>query len=85
MNVHQNARLTVACRVLLVERILSGRAQLQVAAELGISVRTAHKWLRRYQELGLEGLKDRGSRPHHCPQAPPRSSKVPWWRCVVSA
>ena len=69
MNVHQNARLTVSCRVLLVERILSGRAQVQVAAELGVSVRTAHKWLGRYQQLGLEGLKDRGSRPHHSPGA----------------
>jgi transposase InsO family protein len=69
MNVHQNARLTVSCRVLLVERILSGRAQGQVAAELGISERTARKWLKRYQDLGIEGLKDRSSRPHHCPQA----------------
>jgi transposase InsO family protein len=69
MNVHQNARLTVACRVLLVERILSGRAQVQVARELGVSTKTAHKWLRRYQDQGPEGLKDRGSRPHRSPEA----------------
>jgi transposase InsO family protein len=69
MNVHQNARLTVACRVLLVERILSGRAQAQVAAELGVSARTARKWLQRYRDQGPEGLRDRGSRPHHTPQA----------------
>jgi transposase InsO family protein len=69
MNVHQNARLTVSCRVLLVQRILSGRPQGQAAAELGVSVRTAGKWLKRYQDLGVEGLKDRSSRPHRCPQA----------------
>jgi transposase InsO family protein len=69
MNVHQNARLTVSCRVLLVERILSGRARRQAAAELGVSVKTAAKWLRRYRELGVEGLKDRSSRPHRSPQA----------------
>jgi len=69
MNVHQNARLTVSCRVLLVERILSGRAQAAVAAELGVSVRTAGKWLKRYQDLGFEGLKDRSSRPHRSPGA----------------
>ena len=69
MNVHQNARLTVSCRVLLVERILSGRSHGQVAAELGVSVRTAAKWLKRYQDLGAEGLKDRSSRPHRSPQA----------------
>src|SRR5271155_617163 len=69
MNVHQNARLTLACRVLLVRRILSGRSQLEVARELGISVRSAHKWLRRYQDGGVEGLKDRSSRPHSTPAA----------------
>jgi transposase InsO family protein len=40
-----------------------------VAAELGVSVRTAAKWLKRYQQLGVEGLKDRSSRPHRCPGA----------------
>lgn len=69
MNVHQNARLTVSCRVLLVERILSGRPKRQVAAELGVSVRTAGKWFKRYQDLGAEGLRDRSSRPHRCPGA----------------
>lgn len=69
MNVHQNARLTVSCRALLVERILSGRPKGPVAAELGVSVRTAGKWLQRYREQGFEGLKDRSSRPHHCPEA----------------
>lgn len=69
MNMHQNARLTVACRVLLVKRILSGRAHVQVAAELGISVRTVRKWLQRYRQEGPEGLKDRTSRPRHCPAA----------------
>ncbi|HYM42441.1 MAG TPA: IS481 family transposase [Steroidobacteraceae bacterium] len=71
MNVHQNARLTVACRVLLVERVMSGRAKVQVAAELGVSVKTANKWLRRYREQGWPGLHDRGSRPHQCPTATP--------------
>jgi transposase InsO family protein len=69
MNMHQNARLTVACRVLLVERILSGRAKSQTAAELGISVKTASKWLQRYRDQGFEGLKDRSSRPRCSPQA----------------
>jgi transposase len=69
MNVHQNARLTVAGRVLLVERILAGRGQVQVAAELGVSVRSARKWLQRYRDQGSEGLKERSSRPHHSPGA----------------
>ena len=69
MNMHQNARLTVSCRVLLVERILGGRAKLQVAQELGVSIKTVDKWLKRYREQGMEGLKDRRSRPHRMPRA----------------
>jgi hypothetical protein len=46
MNVHQNARLTVSCRVLLVEWIQAGRRpNIQVARELGVSVKTVDKWL----------------------------------------
>jgi uncharacterized protein (DUF486 family) len=35
MDMHQNARLTVACRELLVKRILAGRSKFQSARELG--------------------------------------------------
>jgi transposase InsO family protein len=69
MDVHQNARLTYACRELLVRRIQAGRAKAQVARELGISIKTADKWLRRFEERGAEGLRDLSSRPHHSPQA----------------
>ena len=69
MNTHQNARLTPACRVLLVHRIQAGRAKAQVARELGISVKTANKWLQRFRERGREGLQDLGSRPRRSPAA----------------
>ena len=69
MDVHQNARLTFSCRVLLVERVLAGRPKAQAARELGISTKTADKWLRRYRELGRDGLHDRRSRPHRSPSA----------------
>ena len=62
MNVHKNARLTIAGRKLLVERI--GVTGLRAAAEAaGVSLRTARKWLRRFEQEGLEGLADRSSRP----------------------
>jgi len=35
----------------------------------GISRPTFYKWLRRYQDEGLAGLRDRSSAPHHCPNA----------------
>src|ERR687892_1913763 len=64
---HRNARLTVHGRRLLVERVRSGRAVAHVAAEMGISRVTAHKWMRRWQTEGEQGLRDRSSRPHTTP------------------
>jgi transposase InsO family protein len=62
MNSHKNARTTFAGRKLLIERIeVMG---LMAAAEAaGISLRTARKWLRRFETEGDAGLRDRSSRP----------------------
>ncbi|MFJ3176566.1 helix-turn-helix domain-containing protein, partial [Streptomyces roseus] len=35
----------------------------------GISRPCFYRWLRRYQDEGLEGLRDRSSKPHHWPDA----------------
>ncbi|MGW4165301.1 IS481 family transposase, partial [Streptomyces sp. NPDC004788] len=64
---HRNARLTVFGRRLLVERVCSGRPVAHVAAEMGISRATAHKWIRRWRAEGEAGLHDRSSRPHTTP------------------
>ncbi|WP_329423553.1 IS481 family transposase [Streptomyces sp. NBC_01268] len=64
---HRNARLTVFGRRLLVERVCSGRPVAHVAAEMGISRATAHKWIRRWRTEGEAGLHDRPSRPHTTP------------------
>jgi transposase InsO family protein len=62
VNVHKNARLTIEGRKLLVERIAV--IGLTPAAEAaGVSLRTARKWLRRFQLGGVEALSDRSSRP----------------------
>jgi transposase InsO family protein len=76
MDVHQNARLTFACRVLLVERILAGRAKVGAARELGVSVKTADKWLKRYRDEGRDGLKDRRSKPRRSPAATAEILKI---------
>ncbi|WP_405802104.1 IS481 family transposase [Streptomyces sp. NBC_01506] len=64
---HRNARLTVHGRRLLVERVRSGRPVAHVAAEMGVSRPTAHKWVRRWRAEGEAGLADRSSRPHTTP------------------
>ena len=62
MNSHKNARLTLEGRKLLVERI-AGMGLIPAAEAAGISPRTARKWLKRFQEDGVQGLRDRSSRP----------------------
>jgi transposase InsO family protein len=64
---HRNARLTVHGRRLLVERVCAGRPVAHVAAEMGISRATAHKWVHRWRVEGDAGLADRSSRPRTTP------------------
>ncbi|MGW6786494.1 IS481 family transposase [Streptomyces sp. NPDC054987] len=68
---HRNARLTVHGRRILVERVLAGRPVAHVAAEMGISRPTAHKWVRRWRAEGEAGLHDRSSRPGTTPHRTP--------------
>ena len=73
MNIHENARTTPVSRQLLVRRVLEdGWGVAEAASALGISRRTAYKWLRRYAEEGRAGLGDRSCRAHHRPHELPR-------------
>ena len=70
MNNHKNARLTVHGRLLLVRRIVEhGLRPVEAAQAMGVSPRTAYKWLHRYRTEGEAGLQNRSSRPHQCPHA----------------
>jgi transposase InsO family protein len=69
--VHGNAPLTPRGRMLMIERISSGRPIAHVAAEMGVSRKTADKWWRRWRAEGVDGLEDRSSRPHSCPRQTP--------------
>ncbi len=68
MDIHQNARTCPASRMLLVSRILAGSSVSFVAEAVGISRRTAFKWLARYRIEGEKGLLDRSSRPYRMPR-----------------
>ncbi len=75
---HRNARLTPFARRLIVERVQSGQAVAHVAKAMGVSRQCAHRWINRFNEAGDDGLEDRSSRPHHCPNqtAPDVEDKV---------
>ncbi len=74
MNIHSSARTSPAGRALLIRRIQhEGWSVIEAAEAAGISARTAHKWLRRFDEDGPSGLLDRSSRPLRSPTQVPRS------------
>jgi transposase InsO family protein len=69
MNIHKNARLTLARRIEMVQSIVEGGlTPAEAAAEAGVSPPTARKWLGRYLAQGEAGLQDRSS----CPRRSPR-------------
>ncbi|GAA1311562.1 hypothetical protein Psi02_55710 [Planotetraspora silvatica] len=71
---HANARLIMHGRIPLVRRVrLEGRPVAHVAKELGISRQCAHRWVRRYDEQGWPGLRERSSRPHRVANRTPAS------------
>jgi len=69
MDYHQNARLMVHQREQLAKKVLAEGCTLKLAAaSFNVSAKTAAKWVRRFREHGLAGLRDRSSRPHRCPR-----------------
>ena len=65
MKLHANARLSLKGRQLLVSRVQrEGQPLGSVSESLGISTRTASKWLARYRAEGELGLLDRSSAPN---------------------
>jgi transposase InsO family protein len=68
---HGNAPLTPEGRLRLCHRIESGWTVAAAAESMNISRQCAHKWWRRYRDEGIEGLRDRSSRPLSCPHQTP--------------
>ncbi len=61
---HGNARLTIWARTELIQQVMAGWTQAEVARQFRVSRPTVAKWVRRYREEGKAGLRDRSCRPH---------------------
>lgn len=80
MNLHSGARTCPASRALLVGRVReSGWTVTRAAEAAGISRRTAHKWLSRYDAEDPGGFADRSSRPRRSPGRTP----VEWREMIL--
>jgi transposase InsO family protein len=80
MNAHQNARTTPLGRATLVRRVLEEGWSRKAAAEaFGLSERTVAKWLARYRQAALAGLRNRSSAARQVANRLPQ----PWITMIV--
>ena len=70
MNIHKNARLTVARRLEMVQDVVERKLTLRDPGERnGVSVPTVRKWVGRNFAEGVAALRDASSRPRRSPRA----------------
>ena len=68
MDTHKNAPLTPKGREAMVHRVLEGGLSKAAAArQFNTTPKTVAKWVERFRAEGVDGLRDRSSRPHSLP------------------
>ena len=73
MDTHKNAPLTPKGREVMVRSVIEGGLTKAAAAlQFNVTAKTVAKWVKRFRAEGVDGLRDRSSRPHSLPsQTPP--------------
>jgi transposase InsO family protein len=75
MDTHKNARLTPKGREEMVRAVVDGGlSQAAAARQFNTTPKTVDKWCRRFLMEGVEGLRDRSSRPLSSPSQTPQST-----------
>jgi len=68
MNMHKNARLTPKGREAMVRSVVEGGlSRADAAYQFNTTPKTVAKWVKRFRAEGVEGLRDRSSRPLSSP------------------
>jgi transposase InsO family protein len=68
MDTHKNAPLTPKGREMMVRAVIDcGLSGAAAAARFNVAAKTVAKWIRRFRAEGVEGLRDRSSRPLSSP------------------
>ncbi|MCA6124028.1 helix-turn-helix domain-containing protein, partial [Bradyrhizobium sp. WSM 1704] len=72
MDVHKNAPLTPKGREAMVRSVVERRLSQAVAArQFNTTAKTVAKWVKRFRADGVDGLRDRSSRPLSSPSQTP--------------
>jgi transposase InsO family protein len=75
MDTHKNAPLTPKGREAMVRSVVEGRLSKAAAArQFNTTAKTVAKWVKRFRAEGVDGLRDRSSRPHSSPSQTPATT-----------
>src|SRR5215469_3724463 len=75
MDTHKNAPLTPKGREAMVRSVTEGGLSTAVAArQFNVTPKTVAKWVKRFRAEGVDGLRDRSSRPHFLPSQTPAAA-----------
>src|SRR5262245_10283634 len=75
MDTHKNAPLTPKGREVMVRAVLDGGlTKAATARQFHTTAKTIGKWVKRFQEEGIDGLRDRSSRPLSSPNQTPTAT-----------
>src|SRR6201993_2765210 len=64
MDTHKNASLTPKGREMMVRAVDQGLSKAASARQFNTTAKTVAKWVKRFRAEGVDGLRDRSSRPH---------------------
>src|SRR6202158_5576259 len=67
MNTHKNAPLTPKGREAMVRSVAAGLSKAAAARQFNTTPKTVAKWVERFRAEGIDGLRDRSSRPLSLP------------------
>ena len=75
MDTHKNAPLTPKGRETMVRSVVEGGLSRAAAArQFNVTPKTVAKWVKRFRAEGVDGLRDRSSRPHSLPGQTPAAA-----------
>jgi len=75
MDIHKNAPLTPKGRERMVRSVVEGGlSQARAARQFNVTPKTVAKWIKRFRAEGVDGLRDRSSRPHSLPGQTPAAT-----------
>src|SRR5215510_15957128 len=75
MDTHKNAPLTPKGREAMVRSIVEeGLSKAAAARQFNVAPKTVAKWVKRFRAEGMDGLRDRSSRPHSLPGQTPAAA-----------